>query len=609
MEKKVQTIEEATIMFAGDSGDGSQTIGAKMADASAIAGNDISTFPDYPAEIRAPAGTLPGISGFQVTFSSHEIQTPGDACDVLVAMNPAALKVNLHRLKPNGIILANSDNFKPRNLRLAGYARNPLEDDSLTKFQVFPVELTRLTREALKDTGLTPNEMDLCKNFFALGMIFWLYNRPMDYTIKWIQKYYAKRPKFVEANIIALKAGSAYGEATEQFTSSYQVKPVKFPPGKYRNVTGALATSLGLIAASQKAGIPLVYGSYPITPATEILHELAKHKNFNVITMQMEDEIAAIGVAIGAAYSGALGVTGSSGPGIALKAEATNLALMTELPIVICNIQRAGPSTGMPTKTEQADLLQVMFGRNGESPLPVIAANSPVDCFDTAYEACRIAIKYMTPVIFMSDLFISFGAEPWRIPKVADLPDIEVKFQTSIEGFEPYVRHPETLSRPWAIPGTPGLEHRIGGLEKEHLTGNVSYDPENHEQMVRLRAEKIARIAKEIPPTSILGESSGKLLVLTWGGTYGTVRTAIERKQNAGKSVSHVHLRYLNPFPGDLGDILKQFDKVLVPELNLGQLLKLIRAEYLVDAVGFNKVQGQSFYIYEVEAKIDEMLN
>ena len=612
MQKEVLTIEEATILFAGDSGDGSRTIGITTAEASAIAGNDVATFPDYPAEIRAPAGTLPGISGFQVKFSSYDIQTPGDICDVLVVMNPAALKVNLNRLKPNGIIIVNLDNFKPRNLRLAGYEKNPLEDGSLTQFQIFPIELTRLTRAALKDTGFSPNEMDLCKNFFALGLIFWLYNRPMDYTIQWIRDYYGKHPKYgkyVDADIMALKAGHIYGEATEQLMASYEVKPAKFPPGTYRSITGASATSLGLISASQKAGIPLVYGSYPITPASEILHELSKHRNFGIITMQMEDEIAAIGVAIGAGYSGALGVTGSSGPGISLKAEATNLAVMAELPIVVCNIQRAGPSTGMPTKTEQSDLFQVMFGRNGESPVPVVAASSPTDCFDTAYEACRIALKYMTPVIFMSDLFISFGAEPWRIPKVSELPDIKPNFRTALDGFEPYVRDEQTLARPWATPGTPGLEHRIGGLEKEHLTGNVSYDPENHEQMVQIRSEKIARIVSEIPETPIFGEPTGELLVIGWGGTYGTIRTAVAQKQEEGASVSHVHLRYLNPLPSDLEDILNRFDKVLVAELNLGQLLKLIRAEYLIEAVGLNKVQGQPFFVSEINEKIDEMLD
>lgn len=608
MRKQVQTIEEATIVFAGDSGDGSQTIGAQMTEASAIVGNDVSTLPDYPAEIRAPAGSLAGISGFQLHFSSENIHTPGDICDVLVVMNPAALKVNMNRLKPNGILIVNTDNFARRNLKLAGYEDNPLEDDSLTKFQVFPVELTRLTREALKDTGLSQREIDRCKNFFALGMVCWLYNRPMDYTLRWIKERFSQKPQYIEANTIALKAGSIYCEATEQFATSYEVKPAKFSPGKYRNIEGNMATAMGFIAASQRSGLPLVYGSYPITPASNILHELARYRNFGVMTMQMEDEIAAIGVAIGAAFSGALGVTGSSGPGLALKAESINLAMIAELPIVICNIQRAGPSTGMPTKTEQSDLLQMYYGRNGESPVPIVAASRPSDCFEAIYEACRIAIKYMTPVIFMSDLYIAFGAEPWLIPKVSDLPTIEVNFRTDSEGFLPYLRDETTLARPWAVPGTPGLEHRIGGLEKEDITGNVSYDSENHERMIHLRAEKVARIANDIPPTEIFGEPAGDLLVLSWGGTYGAIRTAIEHKHEEGTSVSHLHLRYLNPLPKDLGDIFKQFDKVLVPELNLGQLLKLIRAEYLIDAIGLNKVQAQPFHVFEVESKIDEIL-
>ncbi len=608
MRKRVQTIEEATIMFAGDSGDGSQTIGTQMTEASAVAGNDLATLPDYPAEIRAPAGSLAGISGFQLHFSSAMIHTPGDTCDVLVAMNPAALKVNIDQLKPNGILIINTDNFAQRNLRLAGYNSNPLEDGSLTKFQVFPVELTRLTREALKDTGLSQREIDRCKNFFALGMVCWMYNRPTDYTLRWLREKFATKPQYIEANTIALRAGNIYCEATEQFATSYEVKPATFAAGKYRNIEGNMATALGLVAASQKSGLPLVYGSYPITPASAILHELARYKNFGVKTMQMEDEIAAVGVAIGAAFSGALGATGSSGPGIALKAEAINLAVIAELPIVVCNIQRAGPSTGMPTKTEQADLLQMFYGRNGESPIPVITASRPSDCFETVYEACRIAVKYMTPVIFMSDLYIGFGAEPWSIPKASDLPAIDVDFQTDGDGFDPYLRDEITLARPWAIPGTPGLEHRIGGLEKENISGNVSYDPENHEQMVHLRAEKVARIVNDIPPTETFGESSGELLVLSWGGTYGVVRTAVEYKQEEGKSVSHVHLRYLNPLPRELGDIMRRFNKVLIPELNLGQLRLLIRAEYLIDAIGLNKIQGQPFHVFEVESKIDELL-
>ncbi len=608
MRKDVQSIESATLLFAGDSGDGSQTIGTQMTEASAIAGNDVATLPDYPAEIRAPAGSLAGVSGFQLHFSSETIHTPGDTCDVLVAMNPAALRVNLDKLKPNGILIVNTDNFAARNLKLAGYTDNPLEDGSLVKYQIFPVPLTRLTRDSLKGTSLMQREADRCKNFFALGMVCWLYNRPMDNTVKFIREKYRSKPQYVEANTIALKAGNVYCEATEQFATSYEVKPAHFEPGTYRNIEGNMAAAFGLIAAAQQSGLPLVYGSYPITPASSILHELAKYKNFGVITMQMEDEIAAIGAAIGAAFSGALGATGSSGPGLALKSESINLAVMAELPLVICNIQRSGPSTGMPTKTEQTDLLQMFYGRNGESPVPIIAASRPADCFETIYEAARIAVKYMTPVIFMSELYIAFGAEPWRIPKVSDLPSIKVNYETTADGFQPYMRDEKTLARPWAIPGTPGLEHRIGGLEKADISGNVSYDPENHEQMSLLRAEKVARIADDIPPTEIFGEPEGELLVLAWGGTYGAVRTAVEHKLGEGASVSHVHLRYLNPLPSDLGGILKQFDKVLIPELNFGQLLKLIRAEFLIDAVGLNKVQGLPFYVFEVETKIDELL-
>ncbi len=607
MRKPTQIIEKATILFAGDSGDGIQSVGAQMTQASALAGSAVSTFPDFPAEIRAPAGSLAGISGFQLQFASHDIHTPGDISDVLVAMNPAALKVNLPSLRPNGILIVNTDTFSSRNLKLAGYETNPVEDGSLAKFQVFPVELTRLTRLALEETELTQKQKDLCKNFFALGMIFWLYNRPEDYTLEWINHKFAKKPEFIEANTLALKAGQAYCEATEQFASSYEIKPAHFPPGKYRNITGNSATALGLVAASHQSGIPLIYGSYPITPATDILHELASYKHFGVTTMQVEDEIAAVGVAIGASYAGAMGVTGSSGPGLSLKSEAINLAVIAELPLIVCNVQRAGPSTGMPTKTEQSDLLQMLFGRNGESPVPVLAASRPSDCFETAYDACRIAMQYMTPVIFLSDGYIANSAEPWSIPDISELPEIDVHFYRDTETFAPYQRNPATLARPWVVPGTPGLEHRIGGLEKEDITGFVSYDPENHERMSRLRAEKVHRIARELPPTEIFGGTSGELLVIGWGGTHGVLRDSVENMQNEGFSVSHVHLRYLNPLPNDLGDILKRFDKVLVPELNLGQLLMIIRARYLVDAAGLNKIQGQPFHVFEVEAKIEEM--
>lgn len=612
MSKPRQTIEDAVVLFAGDSGDGSQTIGAQMTQTSAMAGNDVSTHPDYPAEIRAPAGSLAGVSGFQLHFSSQDIFTPGDKCDVLVAMNPAALSENHEYLKPNGLLIVNTDNFQKKNLNLAGYVSNPLEDDSLSQFQIFSIELTRLTHEALAETELTSKEKDLCKNFFALGVIFWLFNRPMDYTLRFIKETLGTRyPKFVEPNILALKAGVAFAEATDQVASTYEVKPAKFQPGKYRNIMGNAAAAIGLIAASQKARLQLVYGSYPITPASDILHELSKYKEFGVKTMQMEDEIAAVGSAIGASYGGALGVTGSSGPGIALKGEAIGLAVMVELPLVILNIQRAGPSTGMPTKTEQSDLLQVLYGRNGESPVPVIAASRPSDCFDTAYEAARIALKYMTPVFFLSDNSIANGAEPWKIPDASTLPAMTTRFVSNgsnTEEFMPYARDEETLARSWAVPGTPGLEHRIGGLEKQDLTGNVSYDPDNHEKMTRLRDEKVARIANDIPPTEVFGQDGDELLVIGWGGTFGTLRTAVKNKQAEGVSVSHVHLRYLNPLPADLGDIISRYQKVVVAELNLGQIATIIRARYLVDAIGFNKIQGQPFYVYEVESKIDEIL-
>ncbi len=609
MRKPVEQIEEATILFAGDSGDGSQTIGTQMTETTALIGNDVATLPDYPAEIRAPAGSLAGVSGFQLHFSSEQIHTPGDLCDVLVAMNPAALKVHLHKLKPNGILIVNIDNFARRSLRLAGYEDNPLEDGTLAKYQVFPVELTRLTRKALETTDLSTREIDRCKNFFALGMILWLYNRPMEYTMKWVKTKFARRPQYIEANILALRAGNVYCEATEQFAVSYDVKPASFEPGTYRNIEGNMATVLGLIAASHQSGLPLVYGSYPITPASDILHGLAQYRNFGVVTMQMEDEIAAVGVAIGAAFSGSLGVTGSSGPGLALKSEAINLAMIAELPLVVCNIQRAGPSTGMPTKTEQSDLLQMFYGRNGESPIPIIAPSRPFDCFETIYEACRIAVKYRTPVIFLSDLYIGMGAEPWRIPKLSELPEIKADFAgreyAHGNGFEPYQRDPETLARPWAKPGTPGLEHRIGGLEKSDITGHVSYDAENHQRMVEIRAEKVARIANEIPPTEVFGAQEGDLLLLGWGGTYGAIRTAVEHSVEDGLSIAHVHLRHLNPFPNDLADILNRFKKVLIPELNSGQLLQLIRSTYFIDVIGLNKVEGQPFHVFELQAKID----
>jgi len=610
MNKQRQVVSDATVIIAGNSGDGSQTVGAQLTQTSAFAGNDISTLPDFPAEIRAPAGSIAGVSGFQLHFSSTEIHTPGDAADVLVAMNPAALKVSLPKLKPNGILIVSSDTFGARDLKMAGYEENPLDGDLQNQYQVFSVELTRLTRSALTDTDLTAKQKDLCKNFFALGLIFYLYDRPLDYTLKWIDAKFASKPQFIEANQLALRGGFAYAEMTEQIAVSYEVESAQFSPGTYRNVTGNLSTALGLIAASQKADLQLFYGSYPITPASDVLHELAKYRNFGVKTLQMEDEIAAVGAAIGAAYSGALAVTGTSGPGVALKAEAIGLAVMTELPLVVLNVQRAGPSTGMPTKTEQSDLLQALYGRNGESPVPVLAASRPSDCFETVYEAARIAIKYMTPVFFLSDNYVANGAEPWLIPQVSDLLPILPEFATDPENFLPYQRNPETGRRPWAPPGREGFEHRIGGLEKADLTGNVSYDPENHEKMSQLREEKISNIAKnEIPTSEVFGGSSGDLLIIGWGGTYGALRTAVINQRHAGQSVSHLHLRFLNPLPNDLGLILQNFKKVIVAELNLGQLNQLIRSKYLVDTIAYNKIQGQPFQVAEVEAKIQQNLS
>ncbi|MFQ5675628.1 MAG: 2-oxoacid:acceptor oxidoreductase subunit alpha [bacterium] len=608
MDKSVESVREATIRFAGDSGDGMQLVGGEMANTSALVGNDIGVLPDFPAEIRAPAGTLPGVSGYQLHISSYDIHTPGEKYDALVAMNPAALKVNLENLKPNGVLIINADSFKARNLHLAHYEVNPLEDGSLDKYQVFAVDMTNLTQKAVEELGLSSKVVDRCKNFFALGMVFWLYNRTMDHAVGLIKSKFAKKPELVEANLRALKAGYAYCEATEQFATSFEVKPAKLHPGKYRNLSGNTALALGLIAASQKSGLPLFLGSYPITPASDILHELSKYKHFGVRTFQAEDEIAAVCSSIGAAYSGALAVTSTSGPGLALKGEALGLAISVELPLVVCNIQRAGPSTGMPTKTEQADLMQALYGRNGEAPLVVLAASQPADCFETAYEACRIAIKYMTPVILLSDGYLANGAEPWPIPSVADLPAIPVEFAKDPESFAPFLRDEKSLARPWAVPGTPGLEHRIGGLEKEAVTGNVSYDPRNHEYMTRIRAEKVNKIADDLPPTEIEGPKKGDILVLGWGSTYGAIKTAVEHKQKEGKSVSRVHLKHLNPLPKDLEQILNDFKHVLIPEINAGQLVNVIKAKYLVPAIGFGKVQGLPFFSSEIEQKIDEIL-
>lgn len=607
-EHRIEELDSVTIRFSGDSGDGMQLTGTQFTNTTAVVGNDLATLPDFPAEIRAPAGSLPGVSSFQVNFSRHDIRTPGDQPDVLVAMNPAALKVNLPDLVEGGILLVNTDGFTEANLLKAGYKTNPLEDGSLAKYRVYKVPITTLTLAALKDVDIPHKQAERCKNFFALGLMYWLYDRPLDTTYKWIQTKFSKNPAIAQANTLAVKAGYAYGEATEMFTTHYRVRRAAIEPGVYRNITGNEATAIGFIAASQLANRPLFYASYPITPASDILHELSMHKNFGVKTFQAEDEIAAVCAAIGAAFAGYLGLTGTSGPGLALKSEAINLAVMTELPLVIVDVQRAGPSTGMPTKTEQADLLQAMFGRNSDSPVVVLAPASPADCFMMAIEAFRLATKYMVPVIYLSDGYLANGAEPWKIPSVDSLPKFEVKFRTDPEGFYPYLRDQATLARPWAIPGTPGLEHRIGGLEKHHLTGNVSYDPENHQLMTNLRAEKVARIAQDIPDVEVTGAPEGDLLVVGWGGTYGAITSAVERVRAHGAAVSSVHLRYLNPFPRNLGDILQRFKKVLVAELNNGQLALLIRARYLVDAISYAKVQGQPFKIAELVHRIEQVL-
>jgi 2-oxoglutarate/2-oxoacid ferredoxin oxidoreductase subunit alpha len=605
-----EKIDEVVIRFAGDSGDGMQLTGTQFTNTSALAGNDLSTLPDFPAEIRAPAGTLPGVSAFQVRIADYDIHTPGDAPDVLVAMNPAALKKELKDLKPNGIIIANTDEFNQRNFVKAGYASNPLEDGSLEGFRVFPVTLTTLTRRTLEGSGLDNKTMDRCKNMFALGMCYWLFSRPLDNTVGWLERQFAKKPQIAEANVKVLKAGWNFCDITELFHVRYEVPPAVLEPGTYRNITGNSALAMGLIAASRRSGLQLYLGAYPITPASDVLHELSRYKNFGVNTFQAEDEIAAVCAAVGASFAGALGVTVSSGPGIALKSEAMNLAVMTELPVVIVDVQRGGPSTGLPTKTEQADLLQVMFGRNGESPMPVLAASSPSDCFAMALEAVRIATHYMVPVILLSDGYIANGSEPWKLPKVEDLPDLRVEFagKDGDETFHPYGREAATLARPWAIPGTPGLEHRIGGLEKEDVTGNVSYDPPNHEKMIHLRAEKVARIAASIPDLEVHGDPEGELLVLGWGSTAGAITGAVKRARKQGLSASRAHLKYLNPFPQNLGDVLSRFRKVLVPEMNLGQLALLLRARYLKDVVSLNKVQGLPFTRTEIFDKILEIM-
>jgi 2-oxoglutarate/2-oxoacid ferredoxin oxidoreductase subunit alpha len=600
--------DHVVIRFAGDSGDGMQLTGMQFTAESALAGNDIATLPDFPAEIRAPQGTLAGVSGFQLNFSSSEIFTAGDEPNVLVAMNPAALQANIEDVPPNAVIIVDREAFTDSNVKRAGYKSNPLTDHSLDKFQVIEVDVTKLTSLAVHGMGLNNRAVFRCRNMFVLGMLSWLYQRPIESTLSYLESRFKKTPEILEANVKVLKAGFNYGETTEMFASSYEVPAARIAPGLYRNITGNSATALGFVAAAVKCGRPLFLGSYPITPASDILHELSGFKNFPVYTFQAEDEIAGVCSAIGAAFGGAIGITTTSGPGMNLKAEAVGLEVKVELPLVITDIQRAGPSTGMPTKPEQADLLQSMYGRHGESPIPIIAASTPADCFDCAYEAVRIAVKYMTPVILLTDGQLANGAEPWLLPDADKLPPIKVEFATNPEGFMPYTRDEETLSRPWAVPGTKGLEHRVGGLSSENLTGNVSYSPANNELMVRTRARKINGITREIPPTQVFGDAEGDLVVLGWGSTYGPIREAVKHVRAKGKKVSHVHLRYLNPLPRDLEATLKRFKQVLIPEMNMGQLLKMIRADYLIDALGFNKIQGRPFKVSEIENRINRAL-
>jgi 2-oxoglutarate ferredoxin oxidoreductase subunit alpha len=609
--KEVHQIPSATVRFAGDSGDGMQLTGEQFTRTSALLGNDVSTFPDFPAEIRAPRGTLAGVSGFQVHFSSTDIYTPGDTLDALVVMNPAALRTNLGDLRKGGVLIVNSDNFEKKDWEMAGYESNPLDSEVLEHtYQLYKVPMTRLVREALKDTGLSTKEVDRCKNFFALGLVYWLYGRDMEPTLRFIREKFGSKPELVEANTRALKAGWHYGETTDAFLSTYRVEKAHLPPGTYKNVSGNLAMAYGLMTAAWLSGKELFLGSYPITPASDILHELSKYKNFGVRTFQAEDEIAAICSAIGAAYGGHMAVTTSSGPGIALKTEAIGLAIMLELPLLVINIQRGGPSTGLPTKTEQADLYQAIVGRNGEAPLPVVAARSPADCFDVAIEAWRIASRLMTPVMVLSDGYLANGSEPWLIPEVDKLPRIEIQHPgpiTTGEKFLPYQRD-ELLARPWALPGTKGLMHRVGGLEKQDITGNVNYEPANHQHMVNTRAKKVENVASLIAPQEVEGPDSGDLLVLSWGGTYGACKTAVELCQAEGLSVAHAHLRWLNPFPRNLEKIVRSYKKVLIPELNMGQLRTFIRAKFLVDAQGLNKVQGRPFAVQEVVNAIRQQL-
>ncbi len=608
--KKTIQLEGATVRLAGDSGDGMQLLGTQLTNTSALLGNDVATFPDYPAEIRAPRGTRAGVSGFQVQFSSHDIFTPGDRLDALVAMNPAALVTNINDLLPGGMLVVNESGFIDREFRLANIETNPLEDGSLDEYNLVRVPMTMLTRKAVEELGLSSKIAERCKNFFAMGLVYWLFGRDPSATLRFIRDKFGNKPDIAQANEKALWAGWNYGETTEAFASSYRVAAAKLPPGTYRNIMGNQAMALGLQAAAERSGKELFLGSYPITPASDILHELCKFKNFGTRTFQAEDEIAAICATIGAAFGGAMALTTTSGPGIALKGEAMGLGVMLELPFVIVNVQRGGPSTGLPTKTEQSDLFQAMFGRNGECPIPIIAAASPADCFDVAIEAWRIATRFMTPVLILSDGYVANGSEPWRIPNVEDLPWIEIQHPEAIEDgdhFEPYARD-ERLARPWALPGTPGLMHRIGGLEKQNGSGNVCHDPDNHEEMVRLRARKVENIADDIPLQTVSGPEKGDLLVLSWGGTFGACTTAVQQCQPEGLSVAHAHLRYLNPFPKNLKDVLNNYKTVLVPELNLGQLRMLLASTYLIDTVGLNKIKGKPFAVSEIVDKIKSLM-
>ena len=608
VKKKISEVDQATIRFAGDSGDGMQLTGSQFSDNTAIFGNDLATLPDFPAEIRAPKGSLSGVSSFQLQFSNKDIHTPGDDLDVLVAMNPAGLKVHLGDLKDNGMLIINTANFTPKNIKLAGYEESPLDGSLLDGYQAIKVDMTKLVATVLEKIELSSKLKARSTNMFALGLLYWLYGRNLDSSVNFIQKKFAKTPDIVEANIKALNAGYYYGETLEVIKTTYRVNKAKFEKGKYRNIMGNNALAFGLLTAAQRSGLDLYYGGYPITPASDILHYLAQYKNFGVKTFQAEDEIAGVVSAIGAAFAGDLAITATSGPGVALKSEALGLAVITELPLVLVNVQRGGPSTGLPTKTEQSDLNQAMYGRNGEAPMVILAPATPADCFMMAYEACRIALKYMIPVILLSDGYIANGSEPWKIPDVNTLPDMETRILKKKEGFAPFNHGNPDLARPWALPGTPGMEHRIGGLEKWEETGHVSYDPENHQKMVELRQEKVDIIARDLPPAKPFGKESGDLLVIGWGGTHGALRSAVETAQSKGMSVSHLHLRHLNPLPQNLGEILVKFQKVMIAELNLGQLANIIRAKFLVDAVGLNKVQGKPFTQTEVFNKITELV-